>query len=363
MLQLGIIGLPLSGKTTVFNALSGARAAVGDYSTAKSANISVVKVPDRRLDRLTEIFQPKKITRAEIEYIDIAGFTRDASSDRKKEAGYVHSIRQTDALLQVVRCFENPNVPHPDGSIDPRRDIEEVDNELIFADLVLADARVEKLAHLIKVTKKDQDVTLLNILQRCKDALEAGTPLRALEFTPEELKAIGGYRFLTLKPMLYILNLDDSQCPEGKKWEEDFAFVRKTPKSSLAHICALLQMDIAGLDQADKAEFMRELGVEELASDAIIRKSFDLLGLIAFLTGGAPEVHSWPIPRGVTAQEAAGQIHSDIQKGFIKAEVVAYADLDRLGSWSKTREEGKLHLHGKDYIVQDGDVILFRFNV
>ncbi len=364
MLQLGIIGLPLSGKTTVFNALSGSHAAVGDFSTSKAANLAMVKVPDPRLDRLVEIFHPKKITHAEIEYVDIAGLTRDASaSDRKKEAAYVHSLRQTDALLQVVRCFENPNVPHPDGSIDPRRDISEVDLELMLSDLIMVENRLSKLEHLLKVTKKDQDEFQLNILQRCKEALEQGKPLRALEFTPEEKKAISGYRFLSQKPMLYLLNLDEKQCLEGARWEEEFSFVTETPQSSLAHICALLQMEIAALDEADRPEFMADLGLKELASEAVIKKSFDLLGLIAFLTGGDPEVHSWPIPRGATAHQAAGEIHSDIQKGFIKAEVVSFDDLDRLGSWSKAREEGKLHLHGKDYVVQDGDVILFRFNV
>ncbi|HBC45664.1 MAG TPA: redox-regulated ATPase YchF, partial [candidate division Zixibacteria bacterium] len=250
MLQLGILGLPLSGKTTVFNALSGSHAAVGDYSTAKSVNLAVVKVPDPRLDRLVEIFQPKKITQTEIEYVDIAGLTRDASaSDRKKEAAYVHSLRQTDALLQVVRCFENPNVPHPDGSIDPKRDINEVDSELILSDLIVVENRISKLDHLIKVTHKDQDEAHLKILMRCKGALEEGIPLRAIDFTSDEKKAIGGYRFLSQKPMLYLLNLDEKQCADGERWEEDFSFVTKTSQTSLAHICALLQMEIAGLDQ------------------------------------------------------------------------------------------------------------------
>lgn len=361
-LQLGIIGLPLSGKTTVFNALSGARAAVGDYSTSKAANLAVVKVPDKRLDRLIEIFEPKKITPAEIQYIDIAGLTREAS-DKKKEAAYVHSIRQTDALLQVVRCFENPNVPHPDGSIDPGRDIENVDAELIFEDLIVVENRVSKLAHMLKVVRKDQDAIHYELLSRCKETLEAGEPLRTLEFTPEEKKALGGYRFLSQKPLLYILNLDETQCNSGVKWESDFSHLLKTPRTALAHICALLQMEIAELGETERAEFMNELGLMELASDTIIRKSFDLLGLIAFLTGGPTEVHSWPIPRGYTAVEAAGEIHTDLQKGFIKAEVVSYADLDRLGNWSKAKDEGKLHLHGRDYIVADGDVMLFRFNV
>jgi ribosome-binding ATPase len=363
MLQLGIIGLPLSGKTTVFNALSGANASVGDYSTSKGANFAVVKVPDKRIDRLVEIFQPKKITLAEIEYIDIAGFTKDASSDRKKEAAYVHSIRQTDALLQVVRCFENPNVPHPDGSVDPKRDIDDVDSELILADLVVLENRLIKLAHNLKVTKKSEDEAQFQVLEKCRKVLEDGIPIRTLDLSDAEKKLIGGYRFLTQKPMLYILNLDENQYRDGVRWEKEFSYLLERPGSSLAYIPAALQMEIANLDAGEKAEFMKELGIEDLASDVIIKKSFDLLGLIAFLTGGAPEVRSWPIPRGYTAQLAAGTIHTDIQKGFIKAELVSFADLDRLGSWAKARDEGKLHLHGKDYIMNDGDVVLFRFNV
>jgi GTP-binding protein YchF len=360
MLQLGIIGLPLSGKTTVFNAISGSHAAVGDYSLGKTANIAVVKVPDKRLERLIEIFEPKKITHAEIEYIDIAGLTHDGS-DKKKEAGYVHAIRQTDALLHVVRCFENPNVPHPAGSIDPGRDIADVDSELILQDLIVVEGRIEKISRALKIGKKD-DEALYNLLLRCREELENGRPLRNIIFTSEEKKMIGGYRLLSGRPVLYILNLDESQCHQGQSWEDKFEYL-KGPLSGVSHICALLQMDIASFTESERTEFMSELGIEELASATIVRKSFELLGLIAFLTGGPTEVHSWPIHRGITAHLAAGEVHSDIQRGFIRAEVVSYADLDRLGSWAHARDEGKLHLHGKDYVVQDGDVILFRFNV
>ena len=363
MLRLGLIGLPQSGKTTVFNALSGSKAVVGDYSTAKSANIAVVKVPDKRIDRLVEIFQPKKITLAEIEYVDIAGFTKGSSSDRKKEAAYVHSLRQTDSLLHIVRCFENDNVPRPDGSIDPKRDIYDVDTELILSDLGLVETRLEKMEHTQKVTKKDFDEIQFNVLQKCRQALENEKPLRTLDLNEDEKKSIGGFRFLSQKPMLYILNLDENQYREWQKWESDFAYLLETSQSLLSHICATLQMDIADFDEGERDDFMKELGIDEMASDIIIKKSFELLGLIAFLTGGSPEVHSWPIRRGTNAQEAAGTIHTDLQKGFIKAEVVSFEDLDRLGSWAKARDEGKLRLQGKDYVVQDGDVMLFRFNV
>ena len=363
MLTFGIIGLPQSGKTTVFNAISGAHAAVGDYSTAKAANISVVKVPDQRLDRLVEIFKPRKITYAEVEYIDIAGMVKDASRDRKKEAAYLHAIRQTEALLHVVRCFDNPNVPHPDGSVDPKRDISEIDSELILADLVIIETRMERIQKNIKVAKKKQEEEEYKILEKLKRHLEEEKPLRSLDLDNAERKAIGNYGFMTLKPMLYILNLGEDQIAKRTEIESEFAYLSDTANSGMATICGSLQMDIADLDESEREEFMKELGLEGVASDIIIRKSFSLLGMIAFLTGGDPEVHSWPIRRGTIAHDAAGEIHSDIQRGFIKAEVVKFRDLDSLGSWSKAREAGKLALHGKDYVVEDGDVILFMFNV
>jgi GTP-binding protein YchF len=363
MLTFGIIGLPQSGKTTIFNAISGAHAAVGDYSTSKKANVSVVKVPDDRLQRIAAIFKPKRIVNAEIEYVDIAGLTKDASSDRKKEAAYIHAIRQTDALLQVVRCFENPNVPHPDGPVDPARDIIAVDSELILADLVTIETRMEKIARTMKVAKKEQEAAEYKILERLKGVLESESPLRSIEIARDDLAAVSSYGFLTLKPMLYILNLDEKQVPTRAQMESEFARLAETPQSGVASICASLQMDIAEFDESEREEFMKELGLDEKASDIIVKKSFELLGMISFLTGNENEVHSWQIRKGATAHEAAGAVHSDIQRGFIKAEVVRFEDLDRLGSWARARHEGKLALHGKDYVVADGDVILFMFNV
>lgn len=361
-MKFGIIGLPQSGKTTVFNALSGAHASVGDYSTSKEANIAVIKVPDVRVERVAEIIQPQKATHAEIEYIDIAGLTRDASSDRKKEAAYIHSIRQADALLQVVRCFENPNVPHADGSVDPSRDISEVDSELMLADLISVESRLTKLERDIKVGKKDKEIES-KTLQKFQKTLEDENPLRSLELSDEESRLAAGFGFLTMKPMLYILNLGEDQLPDRRNIEDEFKYLSGLPGSSLASICASLQMDIGEMDESERGEFMKELGLSQAASDVIINKSFELLGMISFITGNEHEVRSWPVRGGISAHDAAGAVHSDMKRGFIKAEVVAFDDLDRLGNWSKTRDEGKLHLHGKDYIVQDGDVILFRFNV
>jgi GTP-binding protein YchF len=363
MLNLGIIGLPQSGKTTVFNAISGSHASTGDYSTSKGANVSVVKLPDERLARTAEIFDPKRIVNAEIEYIDIAGLTKGASSDRKKEAAYIHAIRQTDALLHVVRCFENPNVPHPEGSVDSIRDIGEVDTELILADLVTIENRMGKIEKNLKVVKNEQEKAEFKVLEKLKSYLESEKPLRSAELSGDDLRAISHYGLLTLKPMLYILNLGEDQIPSRKEVEGKFAYLAEMSQSGVASICASLQMDIADFDESERREFMRELGLESEASEIIIKKSFELLGMISFLTGNKNEVHSWQIRKGSTAHEAAGAVHSDIQRGFIKAEVVKFENLDSLGSWAKAREAGKLALHGKDYVVEDGDVILFMFNV
>jgi GTP-binding protein YchF len=363
MLTFGIIGLPQSGKTTVFNAISGSHASTGDYSTSKKENVSVVKVPDERLKRIAEIFKSGRIVNAEIEYIDIAGLTKGASSDRKKEATYIHAIRQTDALLHVVRCFENPNVPHPDGSVDPKRDIVEVDSELILADLVSIENRMAKIEKNIKVAKKEKEEAEYKILQRLKSILEEEKPMRSAEIGKDDLKAISSYGFLTLKPMLYLLNLGEEQVQSRAEIEKKYSYLAETPNSGIASICASLQMDIADFDESERKEYIRDFGLDIAASEKIIKRSFELLGMISFLTGNEKEVHSWQIRKGSTAHEAAGAVHSDIQRGFIKAEVVKYGDLDRLGSWGKARQEGKLALHGKDYVVEDEDVILFMFNV
>jgi len=362
-LTFGIIGLPQSGKTTVFNAISGSHASTGDYSTSKKENVSVVKVPDERLERIAEIFKSGRIVNAEIEYIDIAGLTKGASSDRKKEAAYIHAIRQTDALLHVVRCFENPNVPHPDGSVDPGRDIVEVDSELILADLVTIENRMTKIEKTIKVAKKEKEEAEYKILERLKGFLENESPLRSVEIEKDDLKTVSSYGFLTLKPMLYILNLGEEQIPSRAEIEKEYSYLAETPQSGVSSICASLQMDIADFDESEREEYIRDFGLDIAASEKIIKRSFELLGMISFLTGNKNEVHCWQIRKGSTAHEAAGEVHSDIQRGFIKAEVVKFEDLDRLDSWSKAREAGKLALHGKDYIVQNGDVILFMFNV
>jgi ribosome-binding ATPase YchF (GTP1/OBG family) len=233
----------------------------------------------------------------------------------------------------------------------------------MLADMVTIENRMTRLEKQIKVARKEHDETELGMLRRFYESLESEKPLHAMELSDDEAKLAAGFGFLTLKPMLYILNLGEDQVADRERWESDFKRLTEQPETGLASICGSLQMDIAALDEADRAEFLKEMGLTEPASDIIIKKSFDLLGMIVFLTGADADVHAWPIPSGTTAHDAAGAVHSDMKRGFIKAEVAAFDDLDKLGSWAKAREAGKLHLHGKDYVVQDGDVILFRFNV
>ena len=266
-MTFGIIGLPQSGKTTVFNAISGSHASTGDYSTSKKENVSVVKVPDERLVRIAGIFKSGRIVNAEIEYIDIAGLKKGASSDRKKEAAYIHAIRQTDALLQVVRCFENPNVPHPEGSVDPKRDIVEVDLELILADLVSIENRMSKIEKTIKVAKKEKEEAEYKILERLKSVLEEEKPLRSVEIGKDDLKTISSYGFLTLKPMLYILNLGEEQVQSRAEIEKEYSYLSETPQSGIAGICASLQMDIADFEESEREEYIKDFGLDIAASE------------------------------------------------------------------------------------------------
>jgi len=360
-MRIGIIGLPSSGKTTFFNALTGQQAVTGSYSQSKEANRAVVKVPDQRLLRLAEIYKPAKITPAEVHYADIAGMT-GAVSEQKKEAAYISNLRYVDALAQVVRLVEEGSIPHPDGTVNPNRDIINANAELVFNDLLLAENNVEKLEKRIRVAKSPESSKLLEILSRCREALEAEQFLADIGFTSEELKLIAGYAFLTLKPQLYILNIGENEIGRYQI-PETLRRLLKPNNSVAVALCAKIAMEISRLDEKDRLEFRESLGIKKPALHTVIEESYRLLGLISFLTGGEKEVRAWTINRGATAQQAAGAIHTDLARGFIKAEIVHFDDLDRLGNWNTAKEKGKLQLEGKEYIVRDGDVILFRFNV
>jgi len=355
-MQTGIIGLPLVGKTSLFRILT--RAKVESRSTPNQPHVGIARVPDARVAKLAEVFKPKKITYATIEYVDIGGLQKD----REKNSASLVPLREADALAHVVRLFEDPAVPHEAGSLDAIRDIVNVDLELILNDLEQASKRMERLEKDIKKKKDPQLEAELQALTRCRQALEGETPLRELEFTPAEQKLLTGFMFLTQKPMIYVLNLGDDEAGEIDRVVEKYKLEKLStkPRTAVVPFCGKIEAELAELDDAEAAEMMKAYGLAESGRDRLIQATYRLLGLISFLTCGEPECRAWTIERGMTAQEAAGAIHSDIQKNFIKADVVNWQDLLKAGSFAAAREKAQVRLEGKEYIVQDGDVILFR---
>ena len=359
MLRAGLIGFPSSGKTALFQLLTSAREAPRSGGK-QDANVGVSRVPDDRLDKLTEIFNPKKHVPATVEFADIAGV--GGAKTGAAALLDVAAFRNADALLHVVRMFRDPSVPHPSGSVDPARDVRTMEDELILADLGVVERRLERLERDLKKgntpdLKKEQE-----ILVRCRAALEEGKALRALDLVGDDAKRLRGFQFLSAKPLLLVLNLDEEDLPKVDQAVtlagiESFitgANTRAVP------ICAKIELEISQLDPADAQAFMADLGLKESGLDRVIRASYDLLGYISFFTVGEDENRAWSIPRNTPAQLAAGEIHSDIQRGFIRAEVVRYEHLLARRTLAACREHGELRLEGKEYVVQDGDVINFR---
>ncbi len=355
-MQTGIIGLPQVGKTSLFRILTKAR--VDARSAPNQAHVGIARVPDARVAKLAEVFKPKKVTYATIEYVDIGGLQKD----REKNSASLVPLREADALAHVVRLFENPAVPHEAGSLDAVRDIVNVDIELILNDLEQAGKRIERVEKDLKKKKDSLLESELQLLVRCRETLEAETPLRELELKPEEEKMLTGFMFLTRKPMLYVLNLGDEEATEIDRVIEKHHLEKlaSKPHTAVVPFCGKIEAELAELDDAESAEMMRAYGLTESGRDRLIQASYRLLGLISFLTCGEPECRAWTIERGMTAPEAAGAIHSDIQKNFIKADVVNWEDLLKAGSFAAAREKAQVRLEGKEYVVQDGDVILFR---
>jgi len=355
-MQTGIIGLPLVGKTSLFRILT--RVRVDAHAAPTQTHLGIARVPDVRVAKLAEAFKPKKITYATIEYVDIGGLQKD----REKNSASLVPLREADALAHVVRLFEDPAVPHEGGSLDAMRDIESVEIELMLNDLEQASKRMERLEKDLKKKKETVLETELHLLTRCRQALESETPLRQLEFKHEEFKMLNGFMFLTRKPMLYVLNLGDEEAPEIDRAIEKHHLEKLASRAQTAVVpfCGKIEAELAELPDSEAAEMMRAYSLAESGRDRLIQASYRLLGLISFLTCGEPEVRAWTIERGMTAQKAAGAIHSDIERGFIKAEVVNWEDLLKAGGFPAARERGQVRLEGKEYIVQDGDVILFR---
>lgn len=359
---VGLIGLSLTGKTTVFNAVTRGNAEVSSFQSQKGAfNRGRVLVPDERIDWLTQLESSKKTVYAEVEYIDVAGFSGEKDSAVESEIPQV--LRECDALAHVVRAFKNDEVLHPKGSINVKRDIETMDDELVFADLLSIEKRIEKVERQAKLVKDDKVRQEFEVLKKVKESLEANKPLRTVELTPEEDKTIRGFQFLSLKPMLVIVNVGEEAIGDIEKLTNELAFVREKPKTDLAVICGKIEMELSQLGEDDRKSFMSDLGITKSALDLVITKSYDLLGLISFLTAGEKETRAWTIRKGSTAPVAAGAIHADFERGFIRAEIVAYNDLKKHGSHAEAKKHGLVRLEGKNYIMQDGDVVIFRFNV
>jgi ribosome-binding ATPase len=361
--RLGIVGLPQSGKTTVFNALTGGEAPVtasGGYG--QETHVAVVKVPDARLDRLTEMFSPKKTTYAEVTYTDFPGI--GFGSKDKGEAAWVGTLRTVDALLHVIRAFENPAVAREEP-LDPVADAEKVHLDMILSDLALVERRLARLDQDLKRTKSAERAPVeaeIELFKHFQDRLEAGVPLRDLEISEEQERTVRGYQFLSLKPALLVLNLGEAQLKEAEALEQQVLGAHAHKNTAVASLCGQLEMEIAQLAEEDAQAFMQDLGITELAAGRIIQRSYDLTGLISFLTAGEDEVRAWPIVRGTKAPQAAGTIHSDLEKGFIRAEVVAYGDLIESGGLGEARKRGQLRQEGRTYTVADGDVMNILFS-
>ena len=364
-LKAGIVGLPNVGKSTLFNAITKKNILAANYPFATiEPNVGVVTVPDHRLDVLNEIYKPKKLVPTTFEFTDIAGLVKGASKGEGLGNKFLSHIREVDAIVEVVRCFEDGEITHVEGKIDPIRDIEIINTELILADLEIVESRISKIEKKAETTKDKQAVLELKALKKSKDALEQGIALRNIEYSDEELVTINGFNFITLKKIIYVANVNDEDAINGEneftKLVVDYA---NQEKSKVIIMCAKLESELSEYSDDDKKEFMKEIGLNESGLDMLIKATYDLLGLKTFFTAGTDECRAWTFKNGMKAPECAGIIHTDFQKGFIKAEVMSYQDLFELGSEKAVQEAGKLRLEGKDYHMQDGDICYFRFNV
>ena len=363
-LTAGIVGLPNVGKSTLFNAITKQTILAANYPFATiDPNVGIVNVPDPRIEKLNEMYHPLRLVPTSYEFNDIAGLVKGASTGEGLGNKFLSHIREVDAIVEVVRCFEDSNIIHVDGNVDPIRDIEVINIELIMSDLEIIDNRINKIGKKAMTTKDKKDIKEIELLTRIKSSLESGIPVRKISIDEEEQAIINSFHLITAKPIIYVANVNENDVVNGNSYVDKVREYAKNENSEVVVICAKIESELVELPEEEQIEFLREIGIEQSGLSQLIKKTYSLLGLATYFTVGSDEVKAWTFKKGMKAPACAGIIHTDFERGFIRAEVMSYDDLVLYGDEVKVKENGKMRLEGKDYLMQDGDICYFRFNV